>query len=368
MTNIRDWCISRQLWWGQRIPAWYGESGEIFVGRDEAAARAKADAAGYKGALRQDEDVVDTWFSSWLWPFATFGWPENTKDLQTFYPGNLLSTAPDLIFFWVARMIMGGIEFTHGMEMANGLPREKMEDRIPFRDVYFHNIIRDQQGRKMSKSLGNSPDPIDLVNKYGTDAVRFTLLYLAPLGQDVRFGEESCEHGRNFANKIYNATRFVMMKRDEYRSVHPEPQFESKDTELNNVIASEAKQSKLSGSAKGEIASSSASQTPRNDIILLLYKLSTASIKLIFQSYAEIERSDFPIFCAACPHAICPYQSKWKIVGNHRCNNRIIADGNIPPTGHKQRYTGCIRIDDFTIFKSFRKCSILETSAGYRKR
>ena len=120
------------------------------------------------------------------------------------------------------------------------MPREKMEDRIPFRDVYFHNIIRDQQGRKMSKSLGNSPDPIDLVNKYGTDAVRFTLLYLAPLGQDVRFGEESCEQGRNFANKIYNATRFVMMKRDEYRSVHPEPKFEAEDTEYKHCERSEA--------------------------------------------------------------------------------------------------------------------------------
>ncbi len=236
MTNIRDWCISRQLWWGQRIPAWYGENGEIFVGRNEAEAQAKADAAGYKGSLKQDEDVVDTWFSSWLWPFATFGWPNNTKDLQTFYPGALLSTAPDIIFFWVARMIMGGIEFMKDMPKLDGSPRTEMEDLIPFRDVYFHNIIRDQQGRKMSKSLGNSPDPIDLGNKYGTDAVRFTLLYLAPLGQDVRFGEESCEQGRNFANKLYNATRFVMMKRDEYQSNFPQPKFEEKDTEYLNSI------------------------------------------------------------------------------------------------------------------------------------
>ena len=234
MTNIRDWCISRQLWWGQRIPAWYGGSGEIFVARTAEEARAKADAAGYKGHLHQDEDVVDTWFSSWLWPFATFGWPENTPDLQTFYPGNLLSTAPDIIFFWVARMIMGGIEFMKDTPKADGSLRTTMEDLVPFRDVYFHNIIRDQQGRKMSKSLGNSPDPIDLVGKYGTDAVRFTLLYLAPLGQDVRFGEESCEQGRNFANKLWNATRFVMMKRDEYRSLHSEPTFEAEDTELLN--------------------------------------------------------------------------------------------------------------------------------------
>ncbi|HYM21381.1 MAG TPA: class I tRNA ligase family protein, partial [Candidatus Kapabacteria bacterium] len=180
---------------------------------------------------------LDTWFSSWLWPFATFGWPENTPDLQTFYPGNLLSTAPDIIFFWVARMIMGGIEFMEGMPKPDGSLRTSMEDRIPFRNVYFHNIIRDDIGRKMSKSLGNSPDPIDLVQKYGTDAVRFTLLYLAPLGQDVRFGEESCEIGRNFANKLYNATRFVMMKREEYQSTHPEPTFEKEDTELLNSVA-----------------------------------------------------------------------------------------------------------------------------------
>ena len=233
MTNIRDWCISRQLWWGQRIPAWYGDNGEIFVGRDENEARSKADAAYYNGKLVQDEDVLDTWFSSWLWPFATFGWPDNTADLQTFYPGHLLSTAPDIIFFWVARMIMGGLEFMKDIPKLDGTPRTKMEDLIPFRDVYFHNIIRDQQGRKMSKSLGNSPDPIDLVGKYGTDAVRFTLLYLAPLGQDVRFGEENCEQGRNFANKLWNATRFVMMKRDEYVSKQSEPTFESTDAESN---------------------------------------------------------------------------------------------------------------------------------------
>jgi valyl-tRNA synthetase len=185
----------------------------------------------------QDPDVLDTWFSSWLWPFATFGWPENNLDVQTFYPGNLLSTAPDIIFFWVARMIMGGLEFMEGTPKPDGTLRTSMEDRIPFRDVYFHNIIRDQLGRKMSKSLGNSPDPLDLVAKYGTDAVRFTLLYLAPLGQDVRFGEESCEIGRNFANKLYNATRFVLMKRDEYQAAHPEPTFESEDTELLNSVA-----------------------------------------------------------------------------------------------------------------------------------
>jgi valyl-tRNA synthetase len=237
MTNIRDWCISRQLWWGHRIPAWYATDGQIFVGRNEEEARARATAAGYTGELRQDEDVMDTWFSSWLWPFATFGWPENTEDLKEFYPTSLLSTAPDIIFFWVARMIMGGIEFMEGYEMKDGSKRTKLEDRIPFRDVYFHNVIRDQQGRKMSKSLGNSPDPLDLVAKYGTDAVRFTLLYLAPLGQDVRFGEESCEMGRNFANKLWNATRFVLMKLAEFEATQPKVQFESEDTELLNSLA-----------------------------------------------------------------------------------------------------------------------------------
>lgn len=262
MTNIRDWCISRQLWWGQRIPAWYGDNGEIFVGRNEDEARAKAEAAGYKGSLKQDEDVVDTWFSSWLWPFATFGWPNNTKDLQTFYPGALLSTAPDIIFFWVARMIMGGIEFMKDMPKLDGSPRTEMKDLIPFRDVYFHNIIRDQIGRKMSKSLGNSPDPIDLVNKYGTDAVRFTLLYLAPLGQDVRFGEESCEQGRNFANKLYNATRFVMMKRDEYQSNHPEPKFEG--SEGSAVVAGESQKTETQKSLADRWILSRANRTARD--------------------------------------------------------------------------------------------------------
>jgi valyl-tRNA synthetase len=234
MTGIRDWCISRQLWWGHRIPAWYAEDGNLFVGRNEDEARAKATAAGYTGVLVQDPDVLDTWFSSWLWPFATLGWPENTKDLQEFYPTSLLSTGPDIIFFWVARMIMAGIEFMTDVPMKDGTPRTKPEDIVPFRDVYFHNIIRDQQGRKMSKSLGNSPDPFDLIDKYGTDALRFTLLYLAPLGQDVRFGEESCEIGRNFANKLWNATRFILMKRDEYQATKTATKFEDEDTELLN--------------------------------------------------------------------------------------------------------------------------------------
>ena len=232
MTNIRDWCISRQLWWGHRIPAWYAETGEIFVGRNENEAKEKAHIAGYNGPLVQDPDVLDTWFSSWLWPFATLGWPEATPDLIEFYPTSLLSTGADIFFFWVARMIMAGIEFMPSIPLKDGSPRTELRDQIPFRDVYFHNILRDEQGRKMSKSLGNSPDPLDLIATYGTDAVRFTLLYLAPLGQDVRFGEESCEIGRNFANKLWNAARFVMMKRDEYHASQTKVEFESEDTEL----------------------------------------------------------------------------------------------------------------------------------------
>jgi len=190
MENIKDWCISRQLWWGHRIPAWYcNDCDEITVAR---AAPESCPKCGSR-SLRQDEDVLDTWFSSWLWPFSVFGWPERTRELQVFYPTDTLVTGPDIIFFWVARMIMAGLEF--------------MGD-IPFRDVYFTSIIRDEQGRKLSKSLGNSPDPIDVIETYGADALRFTMIYIAPVGQDIRYSNEKCEIGRNFANKIWNAGRF----------------------------------------------------------------------------------------------------------------------------------------------------------------
>jgi valyl-tRNA synthetase len=192
MTNIRDWCISRQLWWGHRIPVWYNKSNdEIYCETSP-----PKDAENWE----QDPDVLDTWFSAWLWPFSTMGWPDETEDLKKFFPTDFLSTGPDIIFFWVARMIMASIEFT---------------GKIPFKDVYYHNIIRDDKGRKLSKSLGNSPDVIEVMNEYGTDALRFTLVYLAPQGTDIYFAKEKCEIGRNFANKIWNAARFLMMKKDQ---------------------------------------------------------------------------------------------------------------------------------------------------------
>ncbi len=207
MENIRDWCISRQLWWGHRIPVWYCNSprasGEFVVSTEKPSTPCPK----CGGTLyRQDEDVLDTWFSSWLWPFSVFGWPEETQDVKYFYPTDTLVTAPDIIFFWVARMIMAGIEF---------------REEPPFKDVYFTSVIRDMQGRKMSKSLGNSPDPLDLISEYGADAVRFTILYLAPLGQDVLFASEKCEIGRNFANKIWNAGRFLLMNRDRMERQNP---------------------------------------------------------------------------------------------------------------------------------------------------
>ena len=189
LDNIKDWCISRQLWWGHRIPVWY-KNDEIYCGVNP------PEGDGWV----QEEDVLDTWFSSWLWPFATLGWPEDTKDLNKHYPTQDLVTGPDIIFFWVARMIMAGLYF---------------KKEIPFNSVYFNGLIRDEKGRKMSKSLGNSPDPIDLMDKYGSDALRVGLLLIAPQGLDILFTEEKIEHGRNFMNKVWNSARFVEMNMDE---------------------------------------------------------------------------------------------------------------------------------------------------------
>lgn len=214
MANIRDWCISRQLWWGHRIPVYYAPDGTYTAARNENEARNKLGLHATT-PLRQDEDVLDTWFSSWLWPFSTLGWPEDTQDLRYFNPTDTLVTGPDIIFFWVARMVMANMEFMKGMPNAQGKPRTKNEELVPFRDVYFTSIIRDAQGRKMSKSLGNSPDPLDVISEYGADALRFTVAYLSPLGQDVLFSVEKCELGRNFANKIWNAGRFLLMNKTE---------------------------------------------------------------------------------------------------------------------------------------------------------
>jgi valyl-tRNA synthetase len=216
MLNLRDWCISRQLWWGHRVPVWYrkskvqGPKSEVGAGDIYCAVEAPADAENWE----QDPDVLDTWFSSWLWPFATMGWPEQTPTLKKFYPTVDLVTGPDIIFFWVARMIMAGYEF--------------MGD-LPFRNVYFTGIIRDKLGRKMSKSLGNSPDPLELIAKYGADALRFGTMRSAPLGQDVLFDEKDVELGRNFCNKLWNACRFRQMQGGEVQGEIDPPLLTSDD-------------------------------------------------------------------------------------------------------------------------------------------
>jgi valyl-tRNA synthetase len=198
MRDIQPWCISRQLWWGHRIPAWYGPDGAVFVAYDEAEAQAAADAHYGRGGeiLTQDEDVLDTWFSSGLWPFSTLGWPERTKELARYYPGDVLVTGFDIIFFWVARMMMQGIHFM---------------GEVPFRTVYIHGLVRDERGQKMSKSKGNIIDPLELIDRYGADALRFTICALTGPGRDVKLGAARVESYRRFVTKLWNAARFCEM-------------------------------------------------------------------------------------------------------------------------------------------------------------
>jgi len=222
MENVKDWCISRQIWWGHRIPVWTCSNGHSFASREDPTVCPECGDT----KLKQDPDVLDTWFSSWLWPFSTLGWPDQTEDLRAFFPTNTLVTGPDIIFFWVARMIMASLEFT---------------GKIPFKDVYFNGMIRDLSGQKMSKSLGNSPDPLWLINgadkeivktfaaknpsykngvpAYGADAVRFTMVYLTPLGGDIHFDHTLVEFGQKFCNKLWNASRFVLMNLDDMEEV-----------------------------------------------------------------------------------------------------------------------------------------------------
>ena len=204
MENIRDWCISRQIWWGHRIPVFYCDAcGHEWVSKEQPGS---CPVCGITD-IRQDEDVLDTWFSSWLWPFSVFGWPEDTEDLKHFYPTNTIATAPEILFFWVARMIMGGLEFM---------------GEIPFDTVYFHGTVRDDQGRKMSKSLGNSIDPLVIIEKYSADALRFSLMMLTATGQDVYISDEKFELGRNFCTKIWNAARFMQMNATTDMELDPE--------------------------------------------------------------------------------------------------------------------------------------------------
>jgi valyl-tRNA synthetase len=195
MENIQPWCISRQLWWGHQIPAWYGPDGKVFVAEEEAAARAEAKTHyGKEVALKRDEDVLDTWFSSALWPFSTLGWPDHTPELARYYPTDVLVTGFDIIFFWVARMMMMGLY---------------VMEEVPFRDVYIHALVRDEKGQKMSKSKGNVIDPLDLIDSYGADALRFTLTAMAAQGRDIKLSASRVEGYRNFATKLWNAARFA---------------------------------------------------------------------------------------------------------------------------------------------------------------
>ena len=226
MRNIQPWCISRQLWWGHQVPAWYGPDGAVFVAHDEPEAAAAAEKHyGRAVELTRDPDVLDTWFSSALWPFSTLGWPEETPALKRYYPGDVLVTGFDIIFFWVARMMMDGLHFMDGV--------------APFHTVYIHALVRDEKGQKMSKSKGNVMDPLDLIEKFGADAVRFTLTALAAQGRDVKLSESRIEGYRNFCTKIWNAARFCEMNQCRYEPGY-DPQANSQ--RVNRWIVSQLAQ------------------------------------------------------------------------------------------------------------------------------
>ena len=236
MRDIQPWCISRQLWWGHRIPAWYAPDGEVFVAHDEAAALAEARAKhGRDVVLTRDEDVLDTWFSSGLWPFSTLGWPENTPELSRYYPGDVLVTGFDIIFFWVARMMMMGIHF--------------MGD-VPFKTVYIHGLVRDERGQKMSKSKGNVMDPLELIDKFGADALRFTICALTGPGRDVKLGPARVESYRSFVTKLWNVSRFCEMN-----NVVPDPSFDPGTARLplNRWILDEANKAVTEATAALEL-------------------------------------------------------------------------------------------------------------------
>ncbi len=223
MHNIHDWCISRQLWWGHRIPAWHCKCGEILVARETPAKCSKCDSS----ELKQDTDVLDTWFSSGLLPFTTLGWPEKTRDQEVFYPTTLLITAYEILFFWVARMIMFGCHFMQGHQQDPVLKKasgwgEKKDDSVPFRQVYIHALVRDADRQKMSKTKGNVIDPLDIIQRFGTDATRFTLAAMAAPGTDIAFSESRTDGYRAFANKIWNAARFMFMNVDRLSNLRPQ--------------------------------------------------------------------------------------------------------------------------------------------------
>ena len=230
LENIRDWTISRQIWWGHRIPAYYAEDGTVFVARNMEEAKAQAkEKFGKEVSLREETDVLDTWFSSALWPFSTLGWPDKTPDLEKFFPTNALVTGADILFFWVARMVMMSLY---------------INDEIPFSYVYLHGIIRDELGRKMSKSLGNSPDPLDLIAKYGADAIRFSFLYNTSQGQDIHFSEKLLEMGSTFANKVWNASRFVLSNLEDFdaNTVIDEKEFKLEDRWILSKLQTASRQ------------------------------------------------------------------------------------------------------------------------------